>query len=677
MTPAATIRVALVGAGNIGVAWAVTFARAGYAVALHDVDPARLPLAAAEARAALDGLHRNELLSEPPETVAGRIRTFADLAEALADAVHVQESGAERLDLKQALVSRLDQLAAPDVVIASSTSAIAASRFAADLPGRARILVAHPANPPYLLPIVELVPAPFSAPAAVERTRELMAGAGMSPVVLARELEGFALNRLQGAVLREAYCLLRDGILTLDEIDMLVRDGLGRRWTLLGPFETVDLNHRGGIEGHAGTMGAAYHRMGLERGQGDPWTPELVAEATRQRRALLPLARWSERSAWRDRALMALERTRRSLEPFDLTGDEERMATPGRPGGALASTWAHASEVAAAALVREHYGREVTVTRLVGERDDVFRLETADGERLILKIAHPEEPQPVTNLVTAAMLHVARVAPDVPVERVVVTVEGGFEVRTRIDGVERSARLSTFLPGTIVREVETTAPLRRAIGAALAHLDVAMRDFRHPAADRLLTWDIARAHDLRVMLAGIEAPRDAALLSRNLDRFDAVVAPRLASLRHQAVHNDLGSDNLLVDPASGRITGIIDFGDMVWSALACDVAVAAAYQFSAGDDLLPGALDVIAGYHGVDPLTDEELDLMGDLLRTRMTIRIVIPEWRASRFPNNRAYILRNTERSWADLTRLDRVSPDELTARIRDACRPVGGAGE
>ena len=149
----------------------------------------------------------------------------------------------------------------------------------------------------------------------MRRTHALFTAVGQEPVVLEQEIEGFIYNRLQGAVLREAYCLLRDGIASLADIDRVMKAGLGLRWSVIGPFETADLNYRGGIREHARRMGASYYRMGAARGQHDEWGDELVAEADRQRRALLPLERWDERVAWRDRALMRVlaERKRRQL----------------------------------------------------------------------------------------------------------------------------------------------------------------------------------------------------------------------------------------------------------------------------------------------------------------------------------------------------------------------------
>lgn len=299
---------AVVGAGSIGLAFALVFARAGFPVRLHDPDPGRLEQAPAEIRGRLEALRRHELLDEPVDTVLERIRTTADLAETVRGVALVQECAPERVDLKTELFAALDGLADAGTVLASSSSALPASSFAGELGGRARCLVGHPGNPPYLLPVIELVPAPFTAPGAVEAAQSIYQAAGLSPVLVEREVEGFVFNRLQGALLREAYCLVRDGVASVDAVDQVVREGLGRRWAFMGPFETVDLNTRGGISSHAEKMGPAYYRMGRERGQDDPWTEELVETVSAQRRRLLPLDQWEQRVLWRDEQLMQLAR---------------------------------------------------------------------------------------------------------------------------------------------------------------------------------------------------------------------------------------------------------------------------------------------------------------------------------------------------------------------------------
>lgn len=308
---AAPATIAVVGGGSIGTAFAVVHARAGNAVRLYEADAGRRAAIPGDIARIVDELSRYGLLHDERADAEGRVECVDELERAVAGADLVHECAPEQLDLKRELSARLDAAAPADAVIASASSAITASEFAADLAGRERFLVAHPGNPPFLIPVIEIVPASFTSPAAVDRASELLAAAGMAPVRLGKEVRGFVFNRLQGALLREAYCLVRDGVASVDDIDRVVRDGLGLRWAVIGPFETVDLNTAGGIERHAALLGPAYAEMGAERGQHDPWTPELVAQVTAARRARLPLAERDSRVRWRDRQLMKLLRLRR------------------------------------------------------------------------------------------------------------------------------------------------------------------------------------------------------------------------------------------------------------------------------------------------------------------------------------------------------------------------------
>jgi 3-hydroxyacyl-CoA dehydrogenase len=301
--------VAVLGAGSIGVSFAILFAGKGSQVRVYD------PVATAQQRfeaelagrlEQLDGFGR---LTELPGVVADRIRFTTELPEAVSGVGFVQECAPERTDIKRPLLHHAASFTAGDVPLVSSTSAIGPTELGMDLPADVtrRILVGHPGNPPYLLPVIEIVPSTVTTPAIVDRVVAAYRSVGLRPVLVRREVEGFIFNRLQGALLREAYCLLRDGVATVDDIDEVVRAGLGRRWSIIGPFETADLNTRGGLQSHAEKMGPAYQRMGAERGQHDPWTPDLVAAATAQRRQLLDLTDWDERVQWRDEQLMRLQ----------------------------------------------------------------------------------------------------------------------------------------------------------------------------------------------------------------------------------------------------------------------------------------------------------------------------------------------------------------------------------
>lgn len=298
-------RIAVVGAGLIGSAWAIVFARAGHAVRIWD--PAEGAAAAARAVVAdrLAGLHAAGLVAEPPAAIAARIAEAATLEDCLAGATHVQENGPERVEVKRETFARLDALCGPEVVLASSTSGIPASAFTEGLAGRARCLVAHPVNPPYLVPLVELVGAPWTDPAAVARTRALMERVGQVPVVARKETRGFVLNRLQAALVAEAFRLVRDGVMSVEDVDACVKDGLGLRWSFMGPFETIDLNAPGGVADYAARFGAL---MGSITEEQTPFLYDAatVASVDAARRAVLAREAIGDRSAWRDRRLMAL-----------------------------------------------------------------------------------------------------------------------------------------------------------------------------------------------------------------------------------------------------------------------------------------------------------------------------------------------------------------------------------
>ena len=251
-------------------------------------------------------LHRYQLIDEAPQAVIDRVTPAASLADAVADAQLVQENVAERVEVKTELFAALDALARRDVILASSTSSLPASAFTAQLPGRNRCLVAHPVNPPYLIPLVELVPAPWTDAATVQEAQRIYAAVGQVPILVKREIGGFVLNRLQGALLAEAFRLVEDGIVSAADLDRTLADGLGLRWSFMGPFETIDLNAPGGIRDYCERYGPMYHAMAQTQADPRPWSRELVAALERERRAALPMDGLSGRQAWRDRRLMGL-----------------------------------------------------------------------------------------------------------------------------------------------------------------------------------------------------------------------------------------------------------------------------------------------------------------------------------------------------------------------------------
>ena len=245
---------AVVGAGLIGRAWAIVFARAGHPVRLHDMDSATMAGSHAYIEARLHELADFGLLDDAPDVVLARISCESNLADALRDVVMVQENIRETIEAKKAIFAQLDALSPPGAVLASSTSWLPASTFTSELPGRARCIVGHPINPPYLVPLVELCPAPWTDPKVMQRAHDIYSAAGQTPVTLSREIHGFLLNRVQAAVLDECFKLFEQGLASAEDIDKVLKDGLALRWSFMGPFETIDLNALSG----AGSRGRAW-----------------------------------------------------------------------------------------------------------------------------------------------------------------------------------------------------------------------------------------------------------------------------------------------------------------------------------------------------------------------------------------------------------------------------------
>jgi 3-hydroxyacyl-CoA dehydrogenase len=252
--------VAVVGAGLIGRAWAAIFARAGWNVRLTDPHVPTLAAAPRLIRDELQALARHGLAADPDSAVA-RISVAGSLEEAVMDAEFVQENGPEKVEEKRLIFAQLDKLAPKDALLVSSTSAIVASRFTEKLPGRARCLVGHPVNPPHLVPLVELCGAPWTSPEAIDRARDIYREIGQVPVTINREINGFVLNRLQGALLAEAFRLVGEGYISAQDLDHAMKDGLGLRWSFLGPFETIELNAPGGIPDYCARYTGFYKEL--------------------------------------------------------------------------------------------------------------------------------------------------------------------------------------------------------------------------------------------------------------------------------------------------------------------------------------------------------------------------------------------------------------------------------
>lgn len=308
-------RVAVIGAGLIGRAWSMVFARAGWQVALWDgavgvADSARGLIAEG-----LADLERHGLVSEPA-AAAQRVSVARTLEEAVAGAALVQESTPETVEMKREIFARLDAAAPDRTILASSTSALVASLYTEDLKGRGRCLVAHPVNPPHLVPIVELCGAPWTAPDVMERAREIYRSVGQVPIHVRREIDGFVLNRLQTALLAEAFRLVEEGIVSPQDLDETIRNGLGLRWSFMGPFETIELNAPGGIADYCARYGPFFRRLAEDQPRASVWDSGKVAAAVAAWGPTPAPERQARKTRWRDGRLAALAAHKRQQKPF-------------------------------------------------------------------------------------------------------------------------------------------------------------------------------------------------------------------------------------------------------------------------------------------------------------------------------------------------------------------------
>jgi hydroxylysine kinase len=326
-------------------------------------------------------------------------------------------------------------------------------------------------------------------------------------------------------------------------------------------------------------------------------------------------------------------------------------------------------EGAARGIAAEHFGEVGRATQLSSERDCNFLLVTRT-ERLLLKFSNPAEEPAAVEAQTAVLTYIANKDATLPIPRVRRTKSGEPWAHIPYAQGHLIVRLLDFLPGQSLNGSPRSVTQRKNIGAMLARLDRALRGFSHVGAERPIPWDISRACELGDMLKYITDRKRRAQATRFLDRFATHTRPMLRDLRTQVLHNDFNPHNLLVDAgASDRISGIIDFGDIVRGPLINDLAVAAAYHVSADGPPLAQVVDLVTAYHSINPLEHEEADALFDLITARQAITGIITAWRAALHPENASYIMRNAPTAWHGLDRFSALAPSEARDILRGAC--------
>ncbi|MBL8267775.1 phosphotransferase [Steroidobacter sp.] len=306
----------------------------------------------------------------------------------------------------------------------------------------------------------------------------------------------------------------------------------------------------------------------------------------------------------------------------------------------LSAATTRTSEEVVAALVRDRYGLSAEVERLTGERDENFLVREASGSQYVLKIANLAEDPQVTDFQIAALLHLQAAEPDLPCPRVRLDLRGQTQTHFQdSDGTTRSARMLSFLSGKPLRFAERSTAQRQSCAILAATMGRALRSFEHAGAHRPLLWDVRHLPKLRQLLLDLPGLPGEATMLPLIDQFDSDVAPRLAALRQQVIHNDINDRNVIVQPDDdSRIAGFIDFGDMLHTALIVDVAIMIAEQITDTATLEQTANDLARAYHATVPLLDDEFALLKPLIAARMIMSVVIPSWHRQQHPSGQHY---------------------------------------
>lgn len=309
--------VLLVGTGVIGRGWIRVFAEAGAQVRLYDQDPAQSPKTLEWLKTDLALDEKDALLpAGASQQILSKVSIVTDLAEGLKGVDYVQESAPEKIEVKQAVFRELDRLAEPQTILASSTSALDIGEIAGGLPGERRCMMAHPFNPPHVLPAVEVLAAPRTDPKVFEQGCAWLEACGQVPVRMKRYVPGFLGNRIQSALIREAMWLVESGVAEPDAVDAVIRDGLALRWATIGNFGANHANADQGIEQYFGRYGQAYYSMFADLKTDNPKfdqpTLQKIGKMVETREGVKDVAGLLRR---RDVQVKKLRRMRKEMEP--------------------------------------------------------------------------------------------------------------------------------------------------------------------------------------------------------------------------------------------------------------------------------------------------------------------------------------------------------------------------
>ncbi|XP_042350442.1 lambda-crystallin homolog [Plectropomus leopardus] len=255
--------ITVIGSGLIGRSWTMVFASGGYSVKIYDNIPGQAAKAITEMRKQMEELEEAHMLRGKLSAAQqlALVSSYDDLAQALEGAFFVQECVFEKLEVKQDVFQDIERLVGKDVILSSSSSCLVPSSIFSKVQNRSRCLVSHPVNPPYFVKLVELVPHPEMTATVMDTTYSLMTKVGQAPICLKKEIDGFALNRVQAAIIAESWRLVQDGVISVKDIDLVMSEGLGMRYAFIGPMETMHLNAPAGLEDYMKRYGEGITRV--------------------------------------------------------------------------------------------------------------------------------------------------------------------------------------------------------------------------------------------------------------------------------------------------------------------------------------------------------------------------------------------------------------------------------
>ena len=324
-------------------------------------------------------------------------------------------------------------------------------------------------------------------------------------------------------------------------------------------------------------------------------------------------------------------------------------------------------------LLRRQYGIKGDLQPLTSERDQNMRVTTATGQQFVLKIANVTEQPVCADFQIKALTHMQAGECGVTVPKIIHTRRGDAASIIVAGTAQHIVRLVSYVPGIPCADISPGVELARSLGECFASVGVALRDFKHPGDRPTLLWDMQRASDLRGLIAHVDEPDVQAAVGLCLDDFEKKALPCFERLRSQVIHSDLNPGNVLVSAAdNSRVVGVIDFSDMVRAPLIVDVAIAASYLRSDGDDMLALIAPFVAAYDSVVPLEPRELEMLYDLIRTRLTTTILLMRWRRLTRGDSDIYSQHTMQsESNADrfLLRLNALSPTAFADQIAGAC--------